>query len=152
MFIAAILLLVMSVLFFGMWIRAMTGMFRDKKAEFRKIDRTVKHSSSSVGAAGFSKEYSIVREKGFESELKSEMTYEQIAEGLKKKDPGVYIFLQIFIGFGVGLLSAIASIGCFVVDSGNTDGYFMIGFSLLFFLMFVFIVLDQRRRAKKKGL
>ena len=103
MFIAAVILLSISLIFFGVWVHAMFAMVKQKKPEFQKVDRETKTSQSSISLTGFSKEVSFVKEKGYEAEMKAGMTYSEVAEGIKRKDPNVFIFLRIMIGFGVGI-------------------------------------------------
>jgi len=149
MLIAAVILLSISVIFFGIWVHAMISMFREKKLEFKKVDRKTKTSKSSIGPTGFSKEVSFVKEKGYEAEMKAGMTYGEIAEGIKRKDPAVFLFLRIMIGFGVGILSGLASLGLFVINHGNSDGYFILGVSGFFTITFLYIIIQQRIRNKK---
>ena len=150
MFAAAVILLTISIISLGIWVHGMFCMFSEKKPEIQNIDRTVKEIRTTRGFLSFKKEVSIVKEKGFETEMRSEMTYDQIADGIKKRDPGVFLFLRIAAGFGIGLLSLIAAIGCFVVYGGSTDGYFMIGTSAFFTGLFLFIIIEQRMKKKKK--
>ena len=149
MFIAAVILLSISLIFFGVWVHAMFAMVKQKKPEFKKVDRETKTSKSSVGLTGFSKEVSFVKEKGYEAEMKAGMTYSEIAEGIKRKDPNVFIFLRIMIGFGVGILAGLASIGLFVASYGNSDGYFILGVSCFFTFTFLFIIINQRIKNRK---
>lgn len=147
---AAFILLIISIISLGIWVHGMCCMFSVKKPEIRKVDRTVKEVRTSRSFLSAGKEISIVKEKGFEAEMRSEMTYDQISDGIKRRDPGVFLFLRIAAGFGVGLLALIAAIGCFVVHGGSTDGYFMIGTSVFFAGLFLFVIIEQRMKKRKK--
>jgi preprotein translocase subunit YajC len=152
MLIASIIFGIISIIFFAIWVHAFTRMVRNEKPEIKKVDRTRKHARTVISPIGVSKEISIVKEKGYEVSMRGEMSYDQLADGVKKRDPGAFLFIRIAGGFGIGLISGISAIGSFVVHRGNNDGWALIITAAFFFSLFTFIIINQavKRRSKLK--
>jgi hypothetical protein len=85
---------------------------------------------------------------GYRAEFKDEMSYRELSLGLKRGDPRAFLFLRIAGGFALGILSGMASIGLFVIASGDTDGYFIFGASCFFTALIAFIIIEQKRKNK----
>jgi uncharacterized membrane protein len=98
----------------------------------------------------FSKSFIYNKGVRYFTEHKEDMTYAQIENGIKKKDPNTITFLQIFIGFYFFIIGLISSIGSFVAASGNSDGWYMIGFCIFFTSLFSYIIICQKLNAKKR--
>jgi hypothetical protein len=150
MLISAIVLGTISVLSLSIWAHGLFVMCRKQKPDIRKIDEEHTEKSSSFSISGFSRQISYQRIKGYEISAGQGMTYGELEEGIRSRDPGAILFIRIAAGFGVGLLSGVAAIGAAVVAAGKSDGYFMMGFSVFFGLLFACILVDQRRRSRKK--
>jgi hypothetical protein len=127
-------------------------MFRVEKPEVQKIDRVTKTKTAAASLAGISREISIVKEMGYEATMSGEMSYDELADGVKRKDAGTFLFIRVVGGFGIGLLAGIAAIGSFVVYRGDNSGWAMIITAAFFFSLFVLIILKQagKRRWKSK--
>lgn len=149
MIVTAIVLGIISVTALSVWAYALFHMAKERKPDFKKVKTEIKEVRTTVSPTGLDKEFVYEKSEGYEMEMSAGMTYGEIEDGLKERDPGAVQFVMIFAGFGVGLLSGIAAIGAAVVARGNTDGWFMIGVSCVFFLLFVYIVLNQRREKRK---
>ncbi len=149
MIIASIILGIISLAGFSIWGVALKKMITEKDIRFEKVDTEEIHTESSVSLTGFSKEISYERKKGYETKVSQGMTYSEIKNGLKKKDPGTIMFVKIFAGFLFGILGLISSIGSAVAASGNRDGWYMISAAAFFFLLFVYIIIDQMRKDRK---
>ena len=125
-------------------------MLRENKPEIKKIDTEETYATSEVSGLSFSREIHYEKTKGYEAEMRQEMSYGELADGIKNRDPKVFLFIRLGGGFAVGLLSGIAAIGSAVAASGNSDGYFMIGFVVFFTALFLLIIIEQRRKHKRK--
>ncbi len=147
---AGFILIIISLSGFIVWIIGMKKLFVGKKLKAKKeiIDESYVESYSDI--TRFSKTF--IKNKGirYSVEHKEGMTYTEIENGIKKRDPGTITFLQIFIGFYFFIIGLISSIGSFTVSSGNSDGWFMIGFCIFFTSIFLYIIISQKININKK--
>jgi len=148
----SIILGIISITGFVFWIIGLKKMFASGKVEKREIDREILQTNSESHLTGFSKSVSYAKEKGYEIELKEGMTYSEIEDGLKTGNPDTITFVQIFAGFLFGLLGLLSCIGSVLVVYENSDGWFMICFSLFFFLLFGYIVIREKIGKNKKNI
>ena len=83
----------------AVWITGMRKLFVSKKQEIKKEKIDEFYTESHADLTSFSK--SITYNKGvrYSVEHKEGMTYAEIEEGIKQKDPNTITFLQIFLGF-----------------------------------------------------
>jgi len=132
------------------WIIGMKKLFADKKPKIKKEVINESYTESYSNMTSFSK--SFTRSKGirYSVEHKEGMTYTEIENGIKKRDPGTITFLQIFVGFYFFIIGLISLIGSFTVSNGNSDGWFMIGFCIFFTAIFLYIIISQKTNANKK--
>ncbi len=144
------ILIIISLSGFIVWLVGMKKLFADKKPKIKKeiIDEFYTESYSDM--TSFSKSYTRNKGVGYSVVHKEGMTYTEIENGIKKRDPGTITFLQIFIGFYFFIIGLISSIGSFVVASGNSDGWYMIGFCIFFTSIFLYIIISQKFNANKK--
>lgn len=135
---------------FVVWIIGMTKLFTNKKPQVKKdiIDEFYTESYSDM--TSFSESIHYNKGVRYSVEHKEGMTYAEIENGIKKRDPNTITFLQIFVGFFCFIIGLISSIGSFVAASGNADGWYMIGFCLFFTVLFGYIIITQRLDSKKK--
>lgn len=121
-------------------------MLRQKGVEFEPVDETVTEKSVTITPASINAEVNIEHSIGYRAEYKEEMSYSELSQGLERGDPGAILFLRIAGGFALGILSGLASIGLFVIASGDTDGYFILGASCFFTILITFIIIEQKMK------
>ena len=144
------ILAVISLSGFVVWIIGMTKLFTRKKLKVEKDNIDEFYTESHSNITSFSKSFTYNKGVRYSVEHKEGMTYAEIENGITKRDPNTITFLQIFLGFFFFIIGLISSIGSFVAASGNSDGWYMIGFCLFFTGIFIYIIVTQKLEAKKK--
>lgn len=149
MLITGYILALISFTGFVVWIIGMTKLFTNKKPKLKKDVIDEFHTESHSDMTSFSKYFHYNKGVRYSVEHKEGMTYAEIENGIKMKDPNTVTFLQIFVGFFCFIIGLISSIGSFVAASGNTDGWYMLGFCIFFTAIFVYIIINQKLETKK---
>lgn len=132
------------------WIIGLKKLFGKKKPQIKKENFENVYVESHSGLTSFSKETTYEKGTQYSVQHKVGMTYSEIENGLKKKDPDIITFIQIFAGFFFFWMGTISSIGSFVVAYGNSEGWYMIGLCIVFFIIFTYIVISQKLDSKRK--
>lgn len=149
MMVSGFILAVISLSGFVVWIIGMTKLFTKKKPKVEKENIDELYAESHSNMISFSKSFTYNKGVRYSVEHKEGMTYAEIENGIIKRDPNTITFLQIFLGFFFFIIGLISSIGSFVAASGNSDGWYMIGFCLFFTGLFIYIIITQKLEAKK---
>lgn len=149
MMILGIFLAVVSLTGCVFWIIGMRKLFTDKKPEVKKEKIDEFYTESHRNLTSFSKSFTYNKGVRYSVEHKEGMTYTEIEDGIKKRNPNTITFIQIFLGFYFFIIGIISSIGSFTVASGSTDGWYMIGFCVFFTTIFIYIVISQKLNANK---
>ncbi|MGL4369606.1 MAG: hypothetical protein ACRCUT_08040, partial [Spirochaetota bacterium] len=84
---AAIILAILSAAGFSVWARAFFSLLREEKPEVKKIDRESVQKYSTASPVGFNKGIAYEKAKGVEVTMSGEMSYGDLADGIKARDP-----------------------------------------------------------------